>query len=94
MTISDRAPGAPLPTTLHIGMPKAGSSTIQGVLQAAREALAARGILYPRDLLPNGSTGGTTRNASPSATRARRAISCSASTGSRPRKTARDSTSA
>ncbi|KAA8610025.1 hypothetical protein [Salipiger aestuarii] len=57
MTISANA-SAPLPTTLHIGMAKAGSSTIQGVLQTARETLAAQGILYPRDLLPNGSTGG------------------------------------
>ncbi|SNR72530.1 hypothetical protein [Puniceibacterium sediminis] len=43
---------------LHVGIGKAGSSSIQGVLQAQRDALLKRGILYPRDLLPSGATGG------------------------------------
>jgi len=48
----------PLPTTLHIGMGKAGSSTIQGVLKSARDELLKQGFLYPQDLLPDGSRGG------------------------------------
>ena len=33
---------------IHIGLPKAGSSSIQEFLQMNREALAARGIRYAR----------------------------------------------
>jgi hypothetical protein len=43
---------------LHIGIGKAGSSTIQGALQQGRAGLLARGILYPDDLLPRGRRGG------------------------------------
>jgi hypothetical protein len=34
-------------TILHIGMPKTGSTALQGALAASRDRLAARGALYP-----------------------------------------------
>lgn len=43
---------------LHIGIGKAGSSTIQGALEKGRAQLLARGILYPDDLLSRGRRGG------------------------------------
>ena len=33
---------------LHVGMPKAGSTALQQALAGARDALARRGVLYPR----------------------------------------------
>ncbi|NMH60181.1 hypothetical protein [Alteromonas ponticola] len=45
-------------TILHIGMGKAGSSTIQNVLLRNREKLISSGCLYPLDLLPNKNLGG------------------------------------
>lgn len=43
---------------LHIGIGTAGSATIQSALEAARRPLYEAGILYPEDLLSNGTTGG------------------------------------
>jgi hypothetical protein len=39
----------PGPVLLHVGTPKTGTSYLQSVLFANREALAAQGLLYPAD---------------------------------------------
>jgi hypothetical protein len=36
-------------TIVHIGMPKAGSTALQNCLEGSDEALAAKGVLYPRN---------------------------------------------
>jgi hypothetical protein len=48
----------PIDCILHIGIGKAGSSTIQAALETARADLARQGVLYPDDLLSGGRRGG------------------------------------
>lgn len=43
---------------LHIGIGKAGSSSLQDLFQKNRNTLKEQGVIYPKDLLPSGRTGG------------------------------------